>query len=94
MRPPGEPLFLARQSYRRRRVTDAAKLLPLVGVILWLFPVLWSSDARTGSGLIYLFAVWAALIIAMAILAGRLSRSAPDTSVQRGNADPRESDGG
>ena len=74
-RPPTEPLFLARQSYRRRRLGDAARLLPLTGAILFLLPVLWSEDARTAGGLIFLFSVWAVLIAAMALIANRLAVS-------------------
>ena len=34
MRPP--PLFLARRAYRLRRLTDAARLLPVVATFLFL----------------------------------------------------------
>ncbi len=77
-RPPLEPLFLARQSYRRRRLGDAARLLPIVGAALFLLPILWSSSARTGSGAIYLFAVWAGLIIAVSLISRRLVDSEPE----------------
>ena len=33
-----EPVFLERQSYRRRRLGDAAKFLPFVGLVLFLLP--------------------------------------------------------
>ena len=47
MKPPNTDLstppavFLERQSYRRRRLMDAAKLLPLLGVLLFAVPLLW-----------------------------------------------------
>ena len=36
MRRPRAPLFLARAVYRKRRLRDAARLLPLVGAFLLL----------------------------------------------------------
>ena len=35
------PLFLARRAYRLRRLTDAARLLPVIGTFLILLPVFW-----------------------------------------------------
>ncbi len=72
-RQPAEPLFLARQSYRRRRLGDAARLVPVLGIILFVLPVLWSDAARTAGGLIFLFTVWALLIVLMAVVVRRLS---------------------
>ena len=75
-RPP-EPMFVERQSYRRRRIGDAAKLLPFLGGVLMLMPVLWAEDARTAEGILYLFPVWAGLIVIVALLSRRLSDAAP-----------------
>lgn len=72
MRDPDEPLFLARGSYRRRRLQDAARLLPWLGVFLFGLPLLWT-DARTTVGLIYLFGAWIALIGLTLVLSRRLS---------------------
>jgi len=72
------PLFLAKQSYRRRRVADAARVLPMFGIVLVLLPVLWSETARTGTGLIYIFCVWAILIGLVFLLSRRLADGAPD----------------
>ncbi|MBK5946686.1 hypothetical protein CCR83_09625 [Rhodobacter veldkampii DSM 11550] len=62
------PLFLARRSYRRRRLMDAARLLPLLGLVLFLLPVLWrpaaTAEPDTARGGLYLFIVWAGLILA------------------------------
>jgi hypothetical protein len=68
------PLFLARSSYRRRRLRDAARLLPVVGAFLVWLPMLWGDgDIRvTASDLIYLFAVWCALVLGAAALSPRL----------------------
>jgi len=65
MKRPRAPLFLARAPYRRRRLRDAARLLPLLGVFLFLLPMLWASDARmtmSAGDVIYFFAVWLGLI--------------------------------
>jgi formate hydrogenlyase subunit 3/multisubunit Na+/H+ antiporter MnhD subunit len=65
MRRPKRPLFLARAPYRRRRLRDAARLLPVLGLFLLLLPLLWTPDARLSldSGdVIYFFGVWLALI--------------------------------
>lgn len=70
------PLFLARETYRRRRLMDAARLLPVVGLGLFLVPLLWigpSGGPGTRMGVVYLFAVWAALIAAAGLIARRLS---------------------
>ncbi|WP_421703403.1 hypothetical protein [Aliiroseovarius sp.] len=80
-----EPLFLARQTYRRRRVADAARLLPLLGVLLFMLPLLGAAGAgdggaetgQTSAGGIYIFAVWAGLILAAALLSRPLSASNP-----------------
>lgn len=67
-----EPLFLARESYRRRRLGDAARVIPVLGFILLLLPVLLKS---TTGALIFVFSVWAVLILVMAVLSPRLSRN-------------------
>lgn len=72
--PPREPLFLARQTYRRRRLMDAARLLPFLGVVLFALPILWSGDADTRDAKIYVFIAWFFLIVLAAVLARRLSR--------------------
>ncbi len=74
----GASLYLARRSYRRRRLIDAARLLPLMGVVLFLLPLLWApaeapetATARQG---LYVLAVWFALVVAALVLARRLPR--------------------
>ena len=65
MRRPKPPLFLARAPYRRRRLRDAARLLPVLGVFLLLLPLLWTPDSRmalTSGDVIYFFMVWVVLI--------------------------------
>lgn len=80
------PLFLARQGYRRRRLEDMARLLPLAGLALFLIPVL---DARDGLGaalLIYVFAAWFGLIAASAWLARRLCAAQAEAGRETGEA--------
>lgn len=63
MRPP-RPLFVARHGYRRRRIIDAARVLPLLGAFLLFLPLLWVGEGGTRIGVVYLFAIWAGLIVA------------------------------
>lgn len=65
MRRPRRPLFLARAPYRRRRLRDAARLLPVLGLFLLLLPLLWTTDAGItlhSADVIYFFSVWLGLI--------------------------------
>ena len=81
-------MFLGRDSYRQRRVRDAARMLPVLGVVLFLLPLLWErgeDGARNARALIYIFGVWTLL----AVLAFWLSRHLrPDQNdVDREDAD-------
>lgn len=73
---PRAPLFLARAVYRRRRLRDAARMLPLLGLFLLLIPLLWSTPDGKGAGatVVYVFWVWAMLIGLAAYLAPGLAR--------------------
>ncbi len=72
-------MFLERRGYRRRRLTDAARVLPVIGALLLLMPLLWSlAPGRvigTAGGGIYVFGVWAVLVIAAFVLSRRLPLS-------------------
>ena len=70
--PAPPPVFLERQSYRRRRLSDAARLLPLLGAALFAVPLLWPTAEDAGTGIApmptsvaitYLFSIWAALTV-------------------------------
>lgn len=67
------PMFLARASYRQRRLTDAACLLPILGAFLVGLPILWGPSETavrdTAPDGVYLFLVWLGLVIAAAVLA-------------------------
>ena len=73
MKKPPEPLFLARENYRFRRLTDAARLMPLLGLLLIFLPLMWR-EPSTAAGLVWLFSVWLFLILCTAWLASRLTR--------------------
>jgi peptidoglycan/LPS O-acetylase OafA/YrhL len=73
MRRPRQPLFLARATYRRRRLRDAARLLPVVGVFLLVLPLFWP-EGGAGRAVIFVFVVWALLIALAALLAPGLDQ--------------------
>ena len=72
------PVFVEKTTYRRRRMADAARLMPVLGIGLFLVPLLWKGDAgtegaRTVSVMLYIFLVWLFLAGAAAIVSRRLS---------------------
>jgi hypothetical protein len=74
---PRNQVFLEQRSYRLRRLGDAARLLPVLGLILCLLPLFWGPETAgkpraTAWDGVYLFAVWLGLILCAAILARRL----------------------
>jgi hypothetical protein len=76
----GAPLFLAREAYRRRRLIDAARLLPAFGAALVMLPILWNTgetnggaSGSTAQGMVFIFVIWAVLIVLAAVLARRLT---------------------
>lgn len=61
---PERPLFLERTSFRRRRLGDAARVLPVLSVLLILLPVWWlPAHFSFAFGAIWLFLIWAGLIL-------------------------------
>lgn len=75
------PLFLARESYRIRRLIDAARLLPLFGAVLVLMPILWGpgpgGQRSTVADGVYFFVAWGVLILGARLLAPFLPDEAP-----------------
>lgn len=80
-RPPA-PLFLERETYRRRRLADAARILPIAGLIAVLLPALWTrapgaaGDApalNTAQEAVYLFVLWGVLVVFAALLTRALT---------------------
>ena len=74
MSPERGPVFLARRGYRRRRVGDAARLLPMAGGILFCVPLLWRGGASGGTvaAILYVFGLWALLVALSAWLSRHL----------------------
>ena len=66
------PLFLARQSYRRRRLGDAARLFPAAGALLFVAPVLLAPQSATTRSMTFIFLVWVGLILIGFLLSRRL----------------------
>ena len=82
MSAPRPSVFLERETYRRRRIMDAARLLPVLGVALFAIPLLWTTpDDPVAAGepvsmsmaVLYIFGVWALLIL-LAFVFGLKSR--------------------
>ena len=67
---------------RGQRLTDSVLILPFVGTILFLLPIMWprasegvaAEGTATSTALIYLFVVWAVLICCALGLALALKR--------------------
>ncbi|MEL6571977.1 MAG: hypothetical protein AAFQ64_09980 [Pseudomonadota bacterium] len=69
---PPAPVYLARKSYRQRRIRDAARMLPLVGAVLWVMPVMYVAPATSTTGLL-IFGIWVVLIIFAAVISSRIT---------------------
>jgi hypothetical protein len=80
--PQGPPaLFLERRSFRRRRLGDAAALLPVAGALLFALPLIGFGSGEEGAGALraaglYVFAVWFLLILCAAVLSRALAGDA------------------
>jgi hypothetical protein len=79
VKPPAAPPFLARDSYRLRRLMDAARFLPAFGFVLMLLPLM-REDPQTGTASAasegaYLFAVWLMLILSTAPMSRGLRKT-------------------
>lgn len=85
----GPSLFLERQSYRRRRLIDWIRVLPVLGLALWMLPLLWpvgeDASVSTASALIFIFVTWLVLVIVAALSARALRRiEAQDAGDKKG----------
>ena len=67
--------FVDEARYRLRRARDAALILPALGAILFVAPVLWGGGSARSGGL-YLFVCWFVLILVSFALARRLRGTA------------------
>ena len=72
-------VFLQRRNYRRRRLVDLIRMLPVIGALLWAVPLLWPTGENGGvtasRALIYVFLVWFGLVVVTALVS-RLALSA------------------
>jgi len=77
------PLYSERDTYRRSRLIDASRLVPLLLFVLWLLPLLGGYQAgRAGAGqglgvIIYVFGTWIAGIAITFHLNRRIKRATP-----------------
>ncbi|MEM1387207.1 MAG: hypothetical protein AAF748_06635 [Pseudomonadota bacterium] len=84
------PVFLQPKSYRRRRRIDALRILPLVGALALLAPLLWSQRpdgglSTAGAGA-YVFGAWAGMIVAAWVLSRGLAKASPPEARSEANA--------
>lgn len=88
---PDRPLFLERASFRRRRLGDAARVLPVLAAGLILLPVWWMpAQVSFARGAVWLFGIWAALILATWALHRALRRA--DATLHTGRDIDRDDD--
>ena len=79
-----ETLFVERRTYRRRRTTDAVRILPWLATALSLVPLLWGATSgpeavRTSMALLYVFGVWVVLVLLSLLMSIRLRPEPADT---------------
>ncbi len=89
MSPERGPVFLARRPYRRRRLADGARLLPVLGGILFCVPLLWKGGERapgTAETMLYVFGLWAVLVA----ISGVISRHLRASDAEEDDADGEE----
>ncbi|HBR63535.1 hypothetical protein N9381_08105 [Paracoccaceae bacterium] len=80
-----EYVYLERRRYRTRRIIEALKVLPVLGIVLFGVPLLWSEGVKTSDAMIYFFSVWLALVFAAVWLARRLGAGAVEKSLETDN---------
>ncbi len=76
-----EPQFLDLKSYRRKRMVEVAKLLPILGGLCILLPLPFlfvvPLDGNATALALYFFAVWLFLVLAALVLARVLGPARP-----------------
>ena len=86
-------VYLERQMYRRHRLVDAIRILPFLGLILWMLPLTWEregpSTISTSSATVYIFLVWFVLILLSAIAATVLGKGG-DREISEDGQRPEE----
>ncbi|MEO0654922.1 MAG: hypothetical protein AAFY77_08640 [Pseudomonadota bacterium] len=84
MSDPREPVFLERETYRVRRLMDAARFLPFLATFLFVIPLVFGPESGTAVSTIYLFVGWFALILIAFGISRRLARGIDEDAVSEG----------
>ena len=89
--------FLARETYRRRRIIDGVRVVPIVALLLFMLPMLGAAQMARSTAMagMYLFAAWFAAILATALITRALARSPGGVGadpLEPGSQDPAEGD--
>lgn len=75
--PSQKAAFLAKDRYRKRRMRDLARAVPVIGGILLMLPLLWSNGTLNSTAIVYVFAVWVLLIVLAAVISRLVSTDSP-----------------
>jgi hypothetical protein len=93
-------LFLERRTYRKNRLQDAARLLPVLGMILFFGPVFIGGGgggdvegASLADWLVYIFVVWLGLIVVTMLVSRALAGSLPEVDADGREGGPRAGQG-
>lgn len=93
-------LFLERRTYRKNRLQDAARLLPVLGAILFFGPVFITDDTGGEAGtslaawLVYCFVVWLGLIALTFVVSRTLADPEAEADTGKAPASSRASGSG
>lgn len=80
-------VFLERQAYKRRRMRDLARGVPIIGAVLLGIPLLWThggpqiDGATTSQALVYIFLVWMFLVGLAALVSRTVQSDVPPADV-------------
>jgi hypothetical protein len=69
--------FVAKETYRKRRMRDLARAVPVIGLVLLGIPLMWGDDTLNSFAIIYVFLVWLVLIGLAAAISRAVSPDAP-----------------
>lgn len=85
-----QSVVLEGKTLRQRQLSDAAGVAPFFGVILLCIPAIWGNESKTAVAMIYVFSVWALLILLMALIGRRLTDAPPLEENPSETAPPQE----
>lgn len=76
------PLFLEKTHYQRSRAMDAARVLPVVGFLLLLMPILWTGNTGIGvmHSALFIFGLWVVMIVCAMFLSRLLRDPTPSAA--------------